>query len=126
MSGLADRPLATFVTWEAVTTLGQSAMETALLLRAGLSNVALSEFIDGDGERIRMCGAPALPSHLRATQRIVALAELALARLAESTAITTRSVLVLALSDRYATADQTSELNQEGCSLVAPMRATCS
>ena len=119
---LTDPPVATLTSWEAVTTLGETAMETALLLRAGLVNVALSDFIDESGERMMMCGSPALPSHLRATGRAVALAQLALARFAETFAVTAAPVLVLAVSDRYAAGDNTFALNAEGDSFVAALR----
>jgi hypothetical protein len=123
VSGLTDRPLAALTAWEAVSTLGETAMETALLLRAGLSNVALSDFIDAAGERMMMCAAPALPPQFRAARRAAALAELALARLVESITVTDRPVLVLAVSERYAIGDQTSDLNEEGRSFVAGLRA---
>jgi 3-oxoacyl-[acyl-carrier-protein] synthase-1 len=120
---LTGRPLAAFSAWEAVTTLGESAMETALLLRAGLSNVALSDFIDASGERMMMCGAPSLPSHLRATGRAIALAQLALARFAESIDVTDRPALVLAVANRYAGGDKTARLNEEGNSFVAALQS---
>ena len=123
MTGVvADRPLASLTAWEAVTTVGESAMETALLLRAGLSNVALSDFIDVTGQRMMMCGAPSVPSQLRGTRRAATLAQLGLARLAESIDVPDRPVLVLAVSDRYA-GDRTAELNEEGSSFVAALRS---
>ena len=124
MSGVVtQQPLAALTSWEAVTTLGETAMETALLLRAGLSNVALSDFIDATGQRMMMCGAPALPSQLRATRRAVALAQLGLAGFAESIDVTDRPVLVLAVSDRYAAGNKTAELNEEGHAFVAAFRS---
>lgn len=120
---MSGGPLARLAAWEAVTTLGESASETALLMRAGLSNVARSDFIDAAGERIMLCSAPALPSQLRSTRRAVALAQLALDRLAASIDITLPPVLLLAVSDRYARPDQPSELNEEGNSFVAALRS---
>lgn len=124
MSGVpTDRPLAALTAWEAVTTLGESAMETALLLRAGLSNVAFSDFIDASGERMMMCGAPALPAHLRATGRAVALAQLALARFVEGVDVSDRPIMLLAVAERYASAAKTSELTAEGKSFVSGLQA---
>lgn len=119
----AGRTLAVLTAWEAVSTLGESAMETALLLRAGLSSVAASDFIDAAGDRVMMCGSPALPSGVRATKRAVALAQLALSRLAESVAFGGRPVVVLAVAERYAAADKAFELNAEGISFVSLLQA---
>ncbi len=55
---------ASFGAWEAVTSLGESAAETALLLRAGLCNVAPSRFIDAKGQRVMFCSAPAIAPDL--------------------------------------------------------------
>jgi 3-oxoacyl-[acyl-carrier-protein] synthase I len=104
----AAAPLASLLAWEAVTSLGESAAETALLLRAGLSNVTHSRFIDATGERIMMCTAPAIPPHLVGPERAAALSQLALSRLTDAIETPRRSVLLIAVPERYATDDGTA------------------
>lgn len=72
--------LASIIAWDAVTSLGESAAETALLLRAGLCNVRESHFIDHLGARVRTCASPALPADLIGMPRLVALAGHAIRR----------------------------------------------
>jgi hypothetical protein len=66
---------------EAITSLGESAAETALLLRAGVGNVQPSDFIDAQGQRVLLCATPALPPDLPGPDRLVALAAHALGAL---------------------------------------------
>ena len=75
--------IARLICWEAISTIGESAAETALLLRAGISNVSLSRFVD-DSARIKLCSAPALPEGLLGLQRSLALASCALLNLAST------------------------------------------
>lgn len=114
----------TLTAWQAVSTVGESAAETALLLRAGVSNVALSDFIDATGQRMMTCSAPAIPTHLRGTRRAVALAQLALGRLLEPLEIGHRPVLALAVAERYRLDERSGELNAEGQAFVTLLRAS--
>ncbi|NOT26813.1 MAG: hypothetical protein HOP16_12005 [Acidobacteria bacterium] len=118
----ARGPLATLLAWEAVTSLGESAAETALLLRAGLVNVAPSRFIDAAGERVMMCSAPAIPPHLAGAERAAALAQLALSRLVEAIETPRRPVLLLAVPMPFA-AEESSTLGTEGHAFLESLRA---
>jgi 3-oxoacyl-[acyl-carrier-protein] synthase-1 len=114
--------VARLVCWEAISTVGESAAETALLLRAGISNVSLSRFIDDSGARVRLCSVPALPEDLLGSQRAVALASRALLNLVS----TLRSAIprlderklymALALPERFAA--EGYSLNAQGVSFV--------
>ena len=73
---------AAFVDWQAVTSLGESVQETALLLRAGLCHLEDTRFVDAQGRPIRMCVAPAIDPALSGVQRLAGLAGLALEQLA--------------------------------------------
>jgi 3-oxoacyl-[acyl-carrier-protein] synthase I len=73
---------AAFVDWQAVTSLGESVEETAVLLRAGSCNLEDTRFVDVQGRSIRMCVAPAIDPALSGVQRFLSLAGLALERLA--------------------------------------------
>jgi hypothetical protein len=97
--------MASFIAWEAVTSLGECATETALLLRAGLTNVSSSRFIDKAGERVMMCTAPAIPLELGGIERVAALARLALTRLVESVESVQRPAVLLAVSEQHSAAD---------------------
>jgi hypothetical protein len=115
--------------WEAITSLGESAAETALFLRAGLNNVAPSFFIDAAGERVLSCAAPALPLNLRAADRLVALASHALTSLclAMEDATPTRHhrfvpIMLMALPERFAMHAGTTELNADGCRFIESLR----
>jgi 3-oxoacyl-[acyl-carrier-protein] synthase I len=92
------RSIASLVAWEAITSLGESATETALLLRAGLSNVSFSRFIDKAGERVMMCAAPAVPLEIDGIERAAALVQLALGRLLDAIELRRRPALLLALA----------------------------
>ncbi|SAK77914.1 3-oxoacyl-(acyl carrier protein) synthase [Caballeronia temeraria] len=79
MSTLRDQTaLARCVAWDAVTSLGESAAETLLLLRAGLCNVTQSRFVDAAGERVMFCRAPSVPPDVAGIGRIEALGRQAL------------------------------------------------
>jgi len=116
------RPLAAMTAWDTVTSLGESATETALLLRAGLSNVAPSRFIDGSGERVTMCTAPAVPPDIGGVERAAALALLALGRLGGAIDAPRHPVLLLALPARYAEGDRGFKLGKEGKSFLRVLR----
>ena len=123
MSALLGR----IVACEAITSLGESLAETALLWRAGVHNVAKSRFVDARGERIAMCAAPALPSSLLGPQRLVALAAHALDRLHASVGASASAAqhvqLLLALPERFAQADAEHGLDTAGRALVDALRA---
>jgi len=116
--------------WEAITSLGESAAETALLLRAGLNNVAPSMFVDAAGERVLFCAAPALPPNLPAADRLVALAAhaltgllLALAREPAPARDRFAPVLLMALPERFAASASSAELNDAGRSFLSGLRS---
>ena len=116
--------------WEAISSLGESAAETALLLRAGLNNVAPSLFIDAAGERVLSCAAPALPSDLRAADRLVALAAHALTSLwmaleRDPSPRPRRFVpiVLMALPERFAVRASSADLNDEGDLFLKALRA---
>lgn len=108
-------PLAGLVAWEAVTALGESAVETALLLRAGVTNVSLSHFIDAKGERVMLCHSPALPPTLSGPQRLVALGAHALLKLLpQLPAGTAPLTVLLALPERFAIVENGFDLTPDG------------
>lgn len=109
-------PLAGLVAWEAITPLGESAAETALLLRAGVVNVSLSHFIDAAGGRVMLCHSPALPATLAGADRLVALAAHALLRLLPQlpAAGDAPLTILLALPERLAAVDNGFDLVPEG------------
>jgi 3-oxoacyl-[acyl-carrier-protein] synthase I len=115
-------PIARLICWEAISTVGESAAETALLLRAGISNVSLSRFIDGSGSRIKLCSAPALPEELLGSQRAIALATHALSSLVSKVTSAVpgfgerKKYMALALPERFAV--EGKGLNPEGVSFV--------
>jgi 3-oxoacyl-[acyl-carrier-protein] synthase I len=126
------RPLAQLLRWEAITSLGESAAETALLLRAGLNNVGPSHFIDAAGGRVVVCAAPALPAHMPAADRIMALAAHALhglwmaleSDLARSERPFAQApIVLLALPERFAAAENHQALNLEGEAFIAALRS---
>ena len=124
-------PLARLLCWEAVTSLGESAMETALLLRAGLSNVEASHFIDAQGRRVMLSAAPSLPSDLGGENRMVALASHALLGLMKKLdpqgQLGSRRrplQVLLALPERFSTSETNSALTSEGRYFLKALRAT--
>ncbi len=127
----ASRPLARMVAWDAITSLGESAAETALLLRAGLSNVEQSNFIDGKGKRVMLCGAPALAPGLPPQERMTALASHALSSLWRSLeAASTEGVplpaptVLLALPERFSAGELSFDLTPSGQAFVDALRAS--
>jgi hypothetical protein len=115
--------MAAFVAWEAVTSLGESAAETALMLRAGLNNVAPSRFIDAKGQRVMMCWAPAVQPDILGIERAAALSHLALARLEEAIEFSRPATLLLALPERYASHETNFKLETEGLKFLKVLRA---
>jgi 3-oxoacyl-[acyl-carrier-protein] synthase-1 len=119
--------IARLICWEAISTVGESAAETALLLRAGISNVSLSRFVDESGSRIKLCSAPALPVELLGLQRAVVLASRALLNLVSKLrSATTRFderklYMALALPERFAA--EGHALNSGGASFVQEFAA---
>jgi hypothetical protein len=115
--------VAALVAWNAVSSLGESAAETALLLRAGLKNVARSRFVDASGERVMMCCAPAVSPDLGGVERGAALAHLALSGLGAAIEAPRRPVLLLALPERYAESELSVTLTTEGQAFLKSLRA---
>lgn len=115
------KPLARLQCWDAVTSLGESAAETAVLLRAGICNVDRSHFIDRTGASVMLCAAPMLPAELPPDDRIAALAGHALKgmlhRLQGGVHRATRRaapIVLLALPERFAAEDGRGGLNAQG------------
>lgn len=108
MNGV-PRELAGLLAGEAITSLGESVAETALLLRAGMANVQPSDFIDARGERVLACLSPLLPPDLPGPERLVALAAHALAALYQRLPAATRAArapaIVLCLPERLGEQD---------------------
>jgi 3-oxoacyl-[acyl-carrier-protein] synthase I len=123
------RRLACLSHWEAITSLGECAAETALLLRAGLNNVAPSLFVDAAGERVLFCAAPALPSNLPAADRLIALGAhaltglfLALERGCSPTRQRFAPIVLMALPERFAAGASSAELNEAGRAFLNELR----
>ncbi|MDH0868124.1 hypothetical protein [Mitsuaria sp. GD03876] len=114
---------------EAATCLGETLAETALLLRAGLSGVGPSDFIDADGRRVMACASPALPPDLPARERMLALAVHALngvhrRRAAAAPAKSSKPpILLIGLPMRFALEPQSYELNVAGRDFVQRLAA---
>jgi 3-oxoacyl-[acyl-carrier-protein] synthase-1 len=104
------------VNWSAISSLGATAAQTAFFLRAGSSSVRVAPFMDEWGERIHMCYADWLPSGSFGTERIVLLAEQALAPLLGVTGDPVR--IALALPERYAAKPLDNDLNVTGRTLA--------
>jgi 3-oxoacyl-[acyl-carrier-protein] synthase I len=117
-----SEPLTRFLAWEAVTSLGESARETAVLLRAGLVNVGPSRFIDAKGERVMMCTAPAVPPHHVGVERACELAHLALANLTETLPVRPEAIL-LGISERFA-GDTASSVTSEAQTFLRLFRSS--
>jgi 3-oxoacyl-[acyl-carrier-protein] synthase I len=99
MNGIRGQAaLARLIAWDAVTSLGESAAETVLLLRAGVSNVERSRFVDATGERVMLCRAPSVPPELAAHERMEALARQAFEGLCARLRDTVRSSARVLLS----------------------------
>jgi hypothetical protein len=121
------RVVAGLVEAEAITSLGESLAETALLLRAGVGNVQLADFIDGQGQRVAMCLSPALPPDLPGPDRLAALAAHALGalhrRLPPSAGKARAPAIMLCLPERLGDAgDRRPALNGAGLQLIATLR----
>jgi hypothetical protein len=131
MSGhVGLRPLAGLLDAEAITSLGETAAETALLLRAGISNVRASDLIDRAGQRVMLCASPALPSDLPGPRRLLALAVQCLSALHERAAVDRslwregpRAVILLGLPERFAEGPLALQLNEAGRAFVRNLRA---
>ncbi|MBO9688294.1 MAG: hypothetical protein J7598_16955 [Mitsuaria chitosanitabida] len=114
---------------EAVTCLGESLAETALLMRAGISGVGLSDFVDAEGHRVVACACPALPPDLPSRERLLALAAHALAgvhrrRVASGPPPAARPpILLLGLPARFALEPGSYELNVGGRDFVQRLSA---
>lgn len=127
---LLARPLARLLEWASVTSLGESAEETALLLRAGVSNVEASNFVDAAGQRVLMCLSPALPADLPSRERMLTLAGHALACLWQKigpawydTLDEDQPVLLVALPERFSAGGMSMELTPQGKDFVQSLRA---
>lgn len=128
MSAGAVRELAGLLAGEAITSLGESAAETALLLRAGVANVQASDFVDAKGRRVEACLVPALPPDLPGPARLVALAAHALlalhARLPAGTGEPGAAAILLCLPERLGERDPQGRpaLNGAGRDFVDALR----
>lgn len=110
---------------EAVTSLGETLAETALLYRAGLSAVAMSDLVDSEGERVMLCASPALPRDLPVVERMLTLAAHALAGVERKLRASGEGhvggrppVILLCLPARWSRAGRHFELNAEGRAFV--------
>jgi 3-oxoacyl-[acyl-carrier-protein] synthase I len=128
--GAHARPLAGLLDAEAITSLGETAAETALLLRAGVGNVQAGDFIDGAGHRVMLCASPALPSDMAGPQRLLALAAHCLSVLHERAAARAPSrregrppVILLGLPERFAQGQLALQLNEVGRNFLRELRA---
>jgi 3-oxoacyl-[acyl-carrier-protein] synthase-1 len=117
------RSLAVLMNWEAVSSLGESAAETAILLRAGLNNVAASRFIDATGQRVMMCSAPAIPADVAGVERVAALAQLVLSRIVGPIGTPRRPILLVAVPERYGAGGITLDLTTDGHLFLKALRA---
>ena len=126
MSGVV-RPLAGVAAGEAITSLGETAAETSLFLRAGIENVGASDFIDAQGQRVQLCACPALPPDLPGPARLLALAAHAIralqARLPADADACESPAMVLCLPERMAAGGDGLALNEAGSAFVASLRA---
>ena len=127
--GALARPLAGLLDAEAVTSLGETAAETALLLRAGIGNVQAGDFVDGTGHRVMLCASPALPPDLPGPDRMLALAGHCLSVLHEragAQAVSRREgqapVILLGLPERFAEGELALLLNEAGRRFVQALR----
>lgn len=106
---------------EVVSSLGECAAETALLMDAGIVNLAPSRFVGDDGARISMCCAPALTPDILGTDRLAALAGFALEQLAgqpSTNSLQGVPTLLLCLPERMARQSGGFELTADGNALV--------
>nr|WP_297382670.1 hypothetical protein [uncultured Roseateles sp.] len=114
---------------EAVSCLGETLSETALLLRAGVSGIGLTDFVDGQGRRVMGCASPALPPDLPARERLLALAVHALIGVSRRRAAQAHPrperppILLLGLPARFALEPQSYELNVAGRDFVQRLSA---
>jgi len=127
--GALARPLAGLLDAEAVTSLGETAAETALLLRAGICNVQAGDFIDGAGHRVMLCASPSLPPDMPGPDRLLALAGHCLSVLHERTGTQAASrcenqppVILLGLPERFAEGELALALNEAGRRFVQALR----
>jgi hypothetical protein len=114
------------VAWEAVTSIGEGAVETSALWEAGIVNLAPSRFVLDDGTAAALCASPALSPALLGTERLAALIGLALERLAatpEGNALRGIGTLLLCLPERMADAANGYRLRPEGQALVDALHA---
>jgi 3-oxoacyl-[acyl-carrier-protein] synthase I len=113
--------IADLLAWEAVTSLGECAAETSLLWEAGIVNLSQSRFVLDDGTRVTMCSQPSLPPDMLGLDRLAALSDIAIQRLAckvEESTFHSVVPLLLCLPDRLAAHPNAHELNQQGKALV--------
>ncbi len=93
------------------TALGQDALQTAMLLRAGSAGMAAAPLVDGEGDQVTMCFDPTLPPLLVGWERALQLATVALdealAPLGERIE-GSRVKLALCMDERYGLAERGS------------------
>jgi hypothetical protein len=111
------------VAWSCTTSLGESAGESSRLLRAGLSALAPSRFVDARGRPIATCVVPAVAEIADPTERLAALAAHSLEDLAVRWDARAGSapVLVMALGERFAEEAPRFELTSAGKSVIAAL-----
>lgn len=128
--GARVRPLVGLLDAEAMTSLGESAGETALLLRAGIGNVQAGDFIDAAGQRVVLCASPALASDMPGPQRLLALAARCLSVLHDRAAVHSPShrgrqppLILLGLPERFAQGQLALQLNDAGQAFLRELRS---
>ncbi|RLB60730.1 MAG: hypothetical protein DRI90_13040 [Deltaproteobacteria bacterium] len=104
------------------TSLGQTALQTAMLYRAGCAGLAAAPLLDLDGDQVTMCFDPTLPPLLVGWERAVQLAvpalDEALAPLA-GRVDGSRVQVSMCIDERYGTAGRGSADADAGAALVA-------
>ncbi|MBW2459050.1 MAG: hypothetical protein JRI68_31410 [Deltaproteobacteria bacterium] len=93
------------------TALGQDALQTAMLFRAGCAAMAAAPLVDGDGDQVTMCFDPTLPPLLVGWERAVQLAVSALDEALEPLGELvegSRVRLALCMDERYGLAERGS------------------
>jgi len=103
------------------TALGQNALQTAMLFRAGSAGMAAAPLVDVEGDLVTMCFDPTLPPLLvgweRALQLVDAALDEALAPLADRVD-GARVQLTLCIDERYGTAERGSADADAGAALT--------
>lgn len=118
-------PLAAVADWGAVSALGESARQTALLLRAGANNFQSSPYVDPEGAPITVACAATLPFDLAGSERLSVLARMASEPVLASAAADLagrRLAVALALPERWFDRSGVRGLGSEGYAFAAAFR----